>query len=55
MDSSLFEENGVISKVFFDPQYPEEKEISIRSSDCGVIPSEVVVEKYEVDSDGLIL
>ncbi len=52
IDSSLFENYGVESIEFADPLYPDEKEVSIRSADCGPIPLDVVVDKYEVDSYG---
>jgi len=52
LDPSLFEKYGVTSKDLPDPLYPNEQEISIRASDCGPIPTEVIVEKYEVDING---
>ena len=52
LDSNLFEKYGIVSKEFPDPIYPEEYEVSIRASDCGAIPPQVIVEKYEVDSSG---
>lgn len=52
LDSSLFDKFGVTSKEFPDPLYPDEFEVSIRASDCGHIPSEVIVNKYEVNSNG---
>ncbi len=52
IDESLFEQYGIVAKEFPDPQYPNEKEISIRAADNGVIPHQVVIEKYEVDVTG---
>jgi len=52
LDPSIFEKYGVISKEFPDPLYPDEQEVSIRSSDFGSIPTDVIVEKYEVDING---
>ena len=52
LDPSLFDKYGIVSKEFPDQLYPNEFEVSIRASDCGVIPPQVIVEKYEVDSFG---
>jgi len=52
INSSIFMKHNIVSKEFPDPLYPDEIEVSIRAADCGNIPSGVVVEKYEVDSDG---
>lgn len=53
IDESKFKQYGVESKVFPDPKYPEQYEITIRAADCGVIPYEIVIEKYEVDKNGI--
>ena len=53
LNPNLFDKYGVISKEFPDPLYPDEQEVSIRASDCGPIPKEVIVEKYEVDINGI--
>lgn len=52
IDPCVFEEWGVKRREFTDPLYPEEKEVSIRSGDCGAIPAGVIVMKYEVDTNG---
>lgn len=52
IDGALFEQYDVIAKEFPDPQYPNEKEISIRAVNNGIIPKEVVIEKYEVSPNG---
>ena len=52
LDQSLFEKYGIITKKFPDPLYPYEKEISIRAADNKSIPNQVVIEKYEVNTDG---
>lgn len=52
INESLFEQYGIVAKEFPDPQYPHEKEISIRAADNGAIPYQIVIEKYEVDVTG---
>ena len=52
LDPNLFEKYGIVSREFPDPLYPAEFEVSIRAVDCGAIPPQVIVEKYEVDSSG---
>jgi hypothetical protein len=52
IDESSFEQYGVIAREFSDPQYPNEKEISIRAADNKSIPHQVIIEKYEVDATG---
>lgn len=51
LDESLFEEFGVIVGPDVAPPYPREQEVSIRSSDCGPIPREVVVAVEHVKPD----
>jgi len=52
IDPDKFEQYQVVSKKFPDPLYPDEQEVSIRAHDCGSIPIEVIVDKYEVNKDG---
>lgn len=53
LDESLFAEFGVVVGDDVAPPYPDEAEVSIRSSDCGPIPMEVVIacEHVKPDSD----
>ena len=48
----LLEEAGVVVHEFDDPLEPQEKEVTLIESTGGAIPVEVIVEKYEVTSDG---
>lgn len=43
LDESLFAKAGVVAIEDIDPRYPDEKEVSIRSADCGPIPQSVVI------------
>jgi hypothetical protein len=52
IDESLFDQYGIVAREFPDPQYPDQKEVSIRAADNGVIPYQVIIEKYEVDANG---
>lgn len=43
IDEGLCDEHGVVLKEFDNPLYPHEKEVSIRATDGGSIPAEVIV------------
>jgi len=43
---------GVTAHEFDDPLEPQEKEVTLIENTGGAIPAEVIVEKYEVTSDG---
>lgn len=60
IDSTLLEKYNIIAKEFSDPLHPEHSEVSlalaIDSTPPGKIiplPKEIVIDKYEVNSDGL--
>ncbi|CAG9190245.1 TPA: hypothetical protein QDA96_002034 [Burkholderia vietnamiensis] len=48
IDESLFSQYQVVAKEFPDPLYPDEWEVSVRSADCGPLPSEIIVRIEEV-------
>ena len=48
----ILDEVGVTAHEFDDPLEPQEKEVTLIESTGGAIPIEVIVEKYEVTSDG---
>jgi len=43
IDDTLFEQYRIVATEFPDPHYPGEKEVSIRTKDCGPLPPEVIV------------
>ncbi|MDD5242456.1 MAG: hypothetical protein PHU49_00420 [Syntrophorhabdaceae bacterium] len=52
IDESLLKQNDIVAKEDTDPQYPIEKEVTLRSLDNGNLSFKIVIEKYEVDSSG---
>ena len=49
LDSSLFEQFDVVAEELEFPIYPDEYEVSIRTSENGIIPKGVIVDKFTVN------
>lgn len=52
IDEELLEEAGVVAYEFPDPLYRDEQEVTLIEKSGGSLPESVIVEKYEVGSDG---
>lgn len=48
LDEDLFDQYGVVSYEFPDPEFPDEEEVSLRAADNGCLPTEIVVTKHLV-------
>ena len=48
IDEGKLKEFGIIALEFTDAEHPDHYEVSLRAHDNGVLPLEVILEKYEV-------
>ncbi|SLM30786.1 conserved hypothetical protein [Desulfamplus magnetovallimortis] len=54
IDEDKLQEYGVKAFEFDDPEYPEEKEVSLRTKDNGTMPEELVIEKFKVKASNFL-
>ena len=48
VDEDTLEKFGVIAREVNIPEHPHECEVSLRASDGGILPREIIVKKREV-------
>jgi len=52
IDESLLSKYNVVKGELKDPLYPDEREVSLRAHDNGILPKAICIDKYEVNFRG---